>query len=163
MLQESDGKLQLGRAYTEALSVKNSGNIDEYVRVRVYKNWTKKDGSKETTLSPSLIILNLTQNGWIIDEASSTEERTVLYWPNILKVGESTAALSDTLTIDPSIGTKVTKNTEKKDLSITKLANVKIIVIINPTIKIFLAFFLKISNSCGLIISLHSNYTTTRL
>lgn len=115
MLDESGGKLQLGRAYKEELSVKNSGNIDEYVRVRVYKNWTKKDGSKETSLSPSLIILNMTQNGWIIDEASSTEERTVLYWPNILKVGESTAALSDTLTIDPSIGTKVTKNTETTD------------------------------------------------
>lgn len=115
MLEESDGKLELGRAYKEKLSVKNSGNIEEYVRVRIYKNWTKKGGNKETDLSPSLIILNMTKNGWIIDKSASTEERTVLYWPDILKAGKSTAAFSDTLTIDPSIGTKVTKKTETKD------------------------------------------------
>ena len=90
------------------MSVKNTGTIDEYVRVRIYKNWTKKDGKKETTLSPSLILLNMTNNGWIIDEENSTEERTVLYWPQILKVGAQTPALSDTLMIDDSIGKKVT-------------------------------------------------------
>lgn len=115
MLEQTDGKLQLGTKYKEELSVKNTGTIDEYVRVRVYKNWTKKDGTKETTLSPSLIILNMTQNGWIIDEENSTEERTVLYWPSILKVGAQTPALSDTLTIDDSIGKKVTESSETKD------------------------------------------------
>lgn len=112
MLKESDGKLQLGRAYTEKLSVKNTGTIDEYVRVRIYKSWTKKDGSKDTSLSPALIVLSMTENGWIIDETASTEERTVLYWPKVLKVGASTPTLSDTLTIDPSIGQKVVKRTE---------------------------------------------------
>lgn len=111
MLEETNGTLVLGRNYTEELSVKNSGNIDEYVRVRIYKNWTKEDGTKETTLAPSLIILNLTQNGWLVDESASTEERTVLYWPNILKEGETTAPLSDTLKIDESIASKVTKTT----------------------------------------------------
>lgn len=111
MLEETDGKLVLGRNYTEELSVKNSGNIDEYVRVRIFKNWTKEDGTKETTLAPSLIELHLTQNGWLVDENASTEERTVLYWPNILKEGETTAPLSDTLKIDNSISSKVTKTT----------------------------------------------------
>lgn len=111
MLKESDGKLVLGKNYTEALSVKNSGNIDEYVRVRIYKSWTKEDGTKETTLSPDLILLNMTQNGWLVDEASTTEERMVLYWPKILKEGETTPALSDTLKIAPSVASKVTKNT----------------------------------------------------
>lgn len=111
MLEETDGKLVLGRNYTEELSVKNSGNIEEYVRVRIYKNWTKEDGTKETTLAPSLIILNLTKNGWLIDVSASTEERTVLYWPHILKEGETTAPLSDTLKIDDSIASKVTKTT----------------------------------------------------
>lgn len=111
MLEETDGKLQLGRTYTEQLAVKNSGTIDEYVRVRVYKSWTNADGSKQTDLAPSLIILNMTNNGWIIDEANSTEERTVLYWPYILEVGETTPALCDTIQIDDSIGSKVTKTT----------------------------------------------------
>lgn len=115
MLEETNGKLELGRKYTEELSVKNSGNIDEYVRVRIFKNWTKEDGSKETTLAPSLIVLNMTQNGWLIDESASTEERTVLYWPNVLKVGETTEPLSDTLKIDESIGSKVTKNTSTEN------------------------------------------------
>ena len=115
MLKQTNGKLQLGTKYKEELSVKNTGTIDEYVRVRVYKNWTKKDGKKETTLSPSLIILNMTKNGWIIDEENSTEERTVLYWPKILKVGAQTPALSDTLMIDDSIGKKVTESTKTKD------------------------------------------------
>lgn len=115
MLEESDNQLQLGRAYKEELSVKNTGTINEYVRVRIYKSWTDKDGNKETTLSPSLIILHMTNNGWIIDEDASTEERTVLYWPNILAVGETTSALSDTLTIDSSIGNKVTKTTTVDD------------------------------------------------
>ncbi len=115
MLEESDNKLQLGRAYHEELSVKNSGTINEYVRVRIYKSWTNADGEKETSLSPSLIELNLTNNGWILDEENSTEERTVLYWPSILTVGETTKALSDTLTIDSSIGNKVTKETFVED------------------------------------------------
>jgi hypothetical protein len=115
MLEESDNQLQLGRAYKEELSVKNTGTINEYVRVRIYKSWTDEDGNKETTLSPSLIILHMTNNGWIIDEDASTEERTVLYWPNILAVGETTSALSDTLTIDSSIGNKVTKTTTVED------------------------------------------------
>lgn len=115
MLEESDHQLQLGRAYKEELSVKNSGTINEYVRVRIYKSWTNADGEKETSLAPSLILLNLTNNGWIIDEENSTEERTVLYWPNILTVGETTKPLSDTLTIDSSIGNKVTKETTVED------------------------------------------------
>ena len=111
MLEETNGKLILGRNYVEELAVKNSGNIEEYVRVYVSKNWTNADGNKETTLAPSLIELHLTQNGWLIDESASTEERTVLYWPNILKPGETTAPFSDTLKIDDSIGKKVTTTT----------------------------------------------------
>lgn len=111
MLKESDGKLVLGKNYTEALSVKNSGNIDEYVRVRIYRSWTKEDGTKETTLAPDLIVLNMTGNGWLVDEAATTKERMVFYWPGILKEGETTPALFDALKIDTSVASKVTKNT----------------------------------------------------
>lgn len=112
MLEETDGKLIPGRKYTEALAVTNSGEIDSYVRVSIYKYWTKEDGSREQELAPALIDLDLTGNGWILDQAASTEERTVLYWPQILPVGASTAAFSDTIAIDSSITSKVTTETK---------------------------------------------------
>ena len=78
----TDGEeVQLGRAYGEKLSVQNSGSIDEYVRVTIYKYWTDEDGMKLQELSPSLIKLNLVNldSEWLIDEGSSTPERTVLF------------------------------------------------------------------------------------
>ncbi len=114
MLKETDGKLQLGRAYKEAISVKNSGDIDAYVRVKLYKYWTDGKGEKIQELSPALIGLDLTDNGWIVDTGASTEERTVLYWPSVLKVGETTLPLSDTLTIDPAIASKVTTSVSQE-------------------------------------------------
>lgn len=114
MLKETDGKLKLGKNYAEELSVKNSGNIEEYVRVRIYRNWTNADGRKETSLAPGLIILNVTDRGWLIDESASTEERLVLYWPRALKEGESTPSFSDTLRIDDAIASKVVKTTTQE-------------------------------------------------
>ena len=79
---------KLGKAYDEQISVRNSGAIDAYVRVILTKSW-QKDGKKNTTLSPKLIELNeVTGNGWEEDESASTDERTVLYYKNILKAGE---------------------------------------------------------------------------
>ena len=67
------------------------------------------------SLSPELIDLNLlTGNGWVIDESASTRERTVLYYASALASGESTSPLSDTISIDPAVGTKVTR-TESTD------------------------------------------------
>ena len=65
---EAGEKLVPGKAYPEALSVKNSGTIDQYVRVMVYRYWVDKEGNKTTELSPELIDLNLTGNGWVEDE-----------------------------------------------------------------------------------------------
>ena len=83
-----DEKVALGKKYEEKLTVKNSGAIDEYVRVSIVKSWTDKDGNKVTSLSPKLIDLGLTGNGWIKDENNSTEERIMLYYPRVLKSGE---------------------------------------------------------------------------
>ena len=97
-------KLVLGKTYDEKLSVTNSGSIDSYVRVILYKSWSKGEGEnavKDTTLSPALIDLNLTGNGWTEDKNASTKERTVLYYNSILP---------DTLRIDPALGKKVTEH-----------------------------------------------------
>lgn len=112
MLPETDGvreALQLGKHYTEELKVRNTGSIDQYVRVNVYKYWKapgvdNKEGKKQQDLSPDLIGLflkgqklemteaegtmqmsaeakaALSENGWLVDEAACTKERMVLYY-----------------------------------------------------------------------------------
>ena len=109
-------KIVPGKQYEEAIKVTNSGSIDSYVRVILKKSWTNKEGVKDTTLSPDLIDLNLKEeSGWVIDKNASTKERTILYYTGILPAGKSTPALSDTLTIDGSIATKVKQDVTEKD------------------------------------------------
>ncbi len=110
--REAGEKLVPGKAYPEALSVKNSGTIDQYVRVMVYRYWLDGEGKKTTELSPELIDLNLTGNGWVKDERSSTEERTVLYYTGILAPGETAPAFSDTLAIDSSVAKRFKETRE---------------------------------------------------
>ena len=101
---ENGGKIQPGKAYSEELSVRNSGSIDEYVRVAIYRYWEDGDGNRVTDVSPELIDLELTGNGWVEDPYASTEERTVLYYTGIVPAGGQTPALSDTLTIKEGTG-----------------------------------------------------------
>jgi hypothetical protein len=116
MLAEGES-LALGKSYPEAISVTNSGTIDEYVRVSLYKYWLDANGDKMQQLSPELIDLNLLcdqtgyANGWLLDESSSTAERTVLYYDQILPAGATTVPLSDTLTVDGMVASKVTQET----------------------------------------------------
>ncbi|MBD5486714.1 MAG: hypothetical protein HDR18_14545 [Lachnospiraceae bacterium] len=99
-----ENPLQLGKAYEEAVSVTNSGSIDQYVRVSLYKYWVK-NGEKQQNLDPGLIELNLANagSGWIIDTSASTAERTVLYYNRILGVGETSVPATDTLTISAKV------------------------------------------------------------
>lgn len=108
-------KLVPGKVYEEELSVTNSGSIDSFVRVILRKSWTGKDGEKVTTLTPELIKLNLTGNGWVVDESASTRERTVLYYTNLLAPGEVSPPFTDTLQIDSAIGSKVTENVTEEN------------------------------------------------
>ena len=103
-------KMIPGKLYKERLGVTNSGSIDSYVRVILYKSWTDPKGNKDTSLSPKLIDLNLlTGNDWVADENASTDERTVLYYTGILPAGESTPDFADTLKIDNSVADRVTE------------------------------------------------------
>ena len=101
-------KFKLGQVYDENLAVQNTGSINEYVRVTIYKYWMDKDGNKiPKALSPELIKLNLTGNGWVEDSEARTDERTVLYYTSLLPVGATSTAFADTLQVDPAVGTKV--------------------------------------------------------
>lgn len=113
MLEEGE-KLIPGKRYEEKLNVANSGSIDSYVRVSLYRSWKDADGNTDAMLSPELIDLNLNLDGsgWVEDTKASTPERTVLYYTGILPSGQTTPAFADGLKIDPAIMTKVTEQRE---------------------------------------------------
>ena len=112
-----------GTQYQEALSVRNSGQIDEYVRVTIYKYWIDRNGNKAPAMDPDLIDLNLLtgDNGWIVDENYSTRERTVLYYTKplkgtkTLKGGELSADFADSMTLDKDIKNYVKQETSTYD------------------------------------------------
>lgn len=106
--------LKPGTAYREELNVYNSGVINEYVRVNIYKYWLNPDGEKNSTMSPDLINLNLVNVGsdWLLDEAASTEERTVLYYSRLLNSQNETSLFADKLTIDGSVADRVRETRE---------------------------------------------------
>ena len=112
MLTEGE-EFRPGTVYPEELAVTNSGTIDQYVRVRLYKYWMDEKGNKLPDLSPDLIDLNLVNVGtdWLIDEASATPERTVLYYKNVLAAGATTPLLSDTLSVDAMLSARVSQTT----------------------------------------------------
>lgn len=101
--------LQLGRAYEEVISATNSGAIDEYVRISLYTYWIEKDGEK-VRISPELIELHTVNgNDWLLDQEASTPERKVFYYNKVLKAGDTTPALTDTLTINGSVADRATE------------------------------------------------------
>ncbi len=97
-----DEKLALNKEYAENLTVRNSGSIDQYVRVRIYRYWMR-DGEKIPSLSPDLIDLNLVNADSWIKNPNETAECTELFYKGILSSGEETEAFADTIRIDGSL------------------------------------------------------------
>lgn len=101
-LLEPGEKLALNQTYEERLTVQNSGSIDEYVRVRIYRYWMK-DGKKVTTLSPGLIDLHwVNQDVWI-KGPNETAECVELFYQGILPAGAESEAFADTIRIDGAV------------------------------------------------------------
>lgn len=103
--------LELGRKYHEEISATNTGKIDQYVRITVYKYWLNGDNqivkaadvSKSHAISPELIKINYinVDNGiWIEDLSARTLERQVFYYHKLLPVGEKTESLTESISID---------------------------------------------------------------
>lgn len=110
-LLQPEEKLALNKKYDEKLTVKNSGSIDEYVRVRIYRYWMK-DGQKITTLSPDLIDLNLINSGRWIKNPMETAECVELFYKGILKTGKETEPFADTVRIDGRLAQEATIETK---------------------------------------------------
>ncbi len=114
MLGEGE-KLALNKAYEETLTVRNSGSIDEYVRVRIYRYWMK-DGKKVTTLSPDLIDLHFVNGGqWVRNPADGPDgggECVELYYKGILPSGAESAAFVDFVRIDGEVASEARVETK---------------------------------------------------
>lgn len=108
-LLAEDESFQIGTEYPERITVRNSGNIDEYVRVIILRYWTDSDGTKRTDLAPDLIDLHVLEgSGWLLDESASTPERMVFYYSRILPVGATAPDITDTIRVDGSLAENVT-------------------------------------------------------
>lgn len=112
LADSGDEEIVLNKVYPEELSVRNSGTIDEYVRVVVTKYWLDSDGeSKRTDLDPAIIDLHFTNNGWVEDITAATAERNILYYTSILPKGSTAPAFADTIKIGDELAKKVTETT----------------------------------------------------
>ncbi len=126
----NDDQPKIGKKYSESLSVMNTGDIDEYVRVTVYKYWKDKTGKKSAEMDADWIELGfVTGAGWTIDgsdprtgkyEGSTTEERTVLYYGTPLGKGQFSTPFLESITIKEAAAHKVTK-TETTEGNVTKI------------------------------------------
>ncbi len=120
MIPEGE-ELVLNQTYKEELAVKNSGNIDEYVRVRIYKYWMDKNGKKETSLSPDLIHLNLINTDKWIQGQTGSAECTELYYKGILPAEKQTELFADTIRIDGELAKSVEIHEDKETHVITMI------------------------------------------
>lgn len=109
-----DKVLKPGKTYSEVLSVRNNGTIDEFVRVTVQKYWLDANGNKAPTMDSDWIQLGFVTDGsWVTDTAASTEERTVLYYTSALPVGAESKPLMESITLDGKVAEKVTQTIVK--------------------------------------------------
>ncbi len=112
-----DAMIVPGKVYQEELAVQNTGTIDSYVRVSIYRYWVDQGvdpstgtAQHRTDLNPEFIRLsipardtNAPNNGWVWDADAETTERTVLYRQAILPCAEGSnvsATFADKISVD---------------------------------------------------------------
>ena len=101
--------LTIGKIYDEVLTVTNTGSADQFARVTLYKYWTDEEG-KRVDLDPAYIRLVLGED-WAVDEASSTKERTVVYYTKVLAPGEESTPLLTRISADSEVSILVAQET----------------------------------------------------
>lgn len=108
-LLKADEALSIGKPYDEVLTVTNTGSADQFARVTLYKYWTDEEG-KRVDLDPAYIRLVLGED-WAVDEASSTKERTVVYYTKVLAPGEESTPLLTKISADSEVSILVAQET----------------------------------------------------
>ena len=137
-----DPYFKIGKKYPFVITAGNSGDIDTYLRITVYKYWVKIGEGEEfglkgwfhgisnstskivdDSLNPAMIHLGYggsegyNSSSWILDTSPSTStvERDVYYYIGILPSGDKTEPLFDTLWIDSSVAKAPTITTATTD------------------------------------------------
>jgi hypothetical protein len=112
----------LGEKYEEKLHLVNTGTINEYVRVTIYRYWKDASGAKDPAADESLIELGIPEgSGWIRDTKAETDERVVLYYSSLLNSGDPTSTFLDTVTINNKIATMISEEPDKEDPTLTHI------------------------------------------
>ena len=93
-------KFKPGKIYDWPVYVTNTGTIDEYVRVVVYKYWLNSKGEKDVKYDTSLIKLGF-DGAWTVESSapSANGERTILYYTGG-PLGKNPVKLLNTVQID---------------------------------------------------------------
>ncbi|MBR4472909.1 MAG: hypothetical protein IKS55_04655 [Oscillospiraceae bacterium] len=136
-----DPYFKIGKKYDFKITAINSGSIDSYLRVVVYKYWA--DVGKEEAIydkgwfhglsdhttklrdndlyNPATIHLGYggkegyNSSAWVLDNSSRTDERDYYYYKGMVAPGGETEPLFDTLWIDPSVAKNATIITERNE------------------------------------------------
>lgn len=116
-----------GVTYPEVLQIQNTGSINTYNRVTIYKYWLDEEENKTNKLSPKMIHLHyVNKDVWMHDTNSDTDERTVLYYAPLLLgtidgggTGQLSVPFVDTVTLDGVLATMVEKDTSEDGKTIT--------------------------------------------
>ena len=112
--------LVIGKTYEEEITVGNVAEIDEYVRVIIYRYWLDGTG-KRIDLSPDYIELTI-GDGWVVDTAASTPERMVLYYTAPLASGEATPAAITAFKVSSDVMKAVSQSSSTED-GLTTITN----------------------------------------
>ena len=124
-----DVALKTGKHYTETLQVENTGAIEAYVRVTVYKYWIEMKDNKPVKvpdMDSKWIKLGFDESkGWKVDPKAHTEERDVLYYSPILASGERSDPFLTYVYIDNEAGKQVSQTLENGVIRTTYLFNDK--------------------------------------
>ena len=110
----SDEQVIPGKIYDLPVSIANTGDIDEYVRVTVYKYWIK-NGKKDASLDPSFIEITFADtmqkdSSW----SSPTGESVVFYASNPLTAGGALDIIESVKVSDSILKTAQTQKDGKK-------------------------------------------------
>ena len=114
-------QLKPGKIYQEEIMAQNSGEIEIYVRVIIYKYFKNQAGEKVIDISPQFIGVGVNEENWVIDGRATTEERIVCYYKYPIAPGEETTAVTTMLQISPEINNiyKLVNENKNSGISIT--------------------------------------------
>ena len=81
-----DSQFKVGKVYPFELCVANTGSIDTYVRVTLYKYWVDQNGNK---------ITGVADPGWFNFDEAGTKTKAIKYDPGLIEITPAVSELED--------------------------------------------------------------------